>query len=884
MKGKGWYVAGMMTVVWLMIGLSAGVSAQKPAAGQSDAERAALRFLYAYMPLGDLADYDSAFYLENVRLALRARAEMPWGMSVPEREFRHFVLPVRVNNENLDSSRRVFYRELKPRVQHLSMSEAVLEVNHWCHEKAVYTPSDARTSSPLATVKTAYGRCGEESVFLVAALRSVGIPARQVYTPRWAHTDDNHAWVEAWVDGTWYFLGACEPEPVLNLAWFNEPASRGMLMHTKVFGAYDGPEEVIGRTPCYTEINVIGQYAPVGRLKVRVLDEDGEPVPGARTDYKLYNYAEFFTVASFPTDGRGETALTAGRGDMLVWASKGDSFGFAKVSFGRDSLVEIVLNRRVGDEFAVDFDMEPPAATAQTVSVTPGQRAANDRRLQAEDAIRNAYTATFATGGTACRQLAFLEDTSLRRQAADFLVRSRGNHAVLRDFLGTAPAAGADKAVRLLSVIAEKDLRDIEPAVLQDHFAHTPSRTEGMDEEVWACYVLNPRVRYERLTPYKQYFQENLPDTLQRRVCADPAWFAAYCLAQVRLQPDRNPQRVPVSPIGVWRCKVADLASLRIFYVSVLRSLGIPSRLHEVTGKTQYMDAAGHWREVNFGEVVAQRPVQGLLRLGYAGTQPKDPVYYTHFTLSHYNGQAFDLLTFDESRETTWRNYFEAGQTVDTGYYLLCSGSRLAQGGVLAHLRAFNVSAGDTLTQPLIVRRDSGRIGVVGAFDAESQYRPLAAGGSGASSASGASVADAGAVQRVLQATGRGFYVLGILGPGQEPTDHALRDVTAVAAELEAVGRPMLLLCRDEADWQRFEAGAWRNLPAQTQYGLDEGGAIEAALRENLDLGSAQLPIWIVADTFNRVVWFSRGYTIGLGEQLLKVLQSLAAPSPDTAH
>lgn len=81
------------------------------------------------------------------------------------------------------------------------MYDAVLEVNHWCHEKVIYTPTDIRTSAPMATVKTAYGRCGEESTFLVAALRAVGIPARQVYTPRWAHTDDNHAWVEAWVDG-----------------------------------------------------------------------------------------------------------------------------------------------------------------------------------------------------------------------------------------------------------------------------------------------------------------------------------------------------------------------------------------------------------------------------------------------------------------------------------------------------------------------------------------------------------------------------------------------------------------------------------------------------------------------------------------------------------
>ena len=163
-----------------------------------------LDFLYQYMPLPDKADYPRDFYVENVRATLKARAEMPWGKIIPEREFRHFVLPIRVNNENLDRSRIEFYKELAPRVKNLPLKDAVIEVNHWCHEKVTYRPTDGRTSSPMAAVKTAYGRCGEESTFLVAALRSVGIPARQVYTPRWAHTDDNHAWVEAWWtdDGT----------------------------------------------------------------------------------------------------------------------------------------------------------------------------------------------------------------------------------------------------------------------------------------------------------------------------------------------------------------------------------------------------------------------------------------------------------------------------------------------------------------------------------------------------------------------------------------------------------------------------------------------------------------------------------------------------------
>ena len=202
----------------------------------SEEEREALRFLYAYMPLADITDYPLEFHLQNVRASFEARKQMPWGKDVPDLLFRHFVLPVRVNNEALDSSRCVFFRELKERVHGMGMKDAILEVNHWCHERVTYAPSDGRTLSPLACIKNALGRCGEESTFTVAALRAIGIPARQVYTPRWAHTDDNHAWVEAWADGQWYFLGACEPEPVLNLGWFNAPASRAMLMHTRAFG------------------------------------------------------------------------------------------------------------------------------------------------------------------------------------------------------------------------------------------------------------------------------------------------------------------------------------------------------------------------------------------------------------------------------------------------------------------------------------------------------------------------------------------------------------------------------------------------------------------------------------------------------------------------
>jgi len=174
----------------------------------SPEQEQALKVLYAYMPVPDMADNSGEFFLQNVDYSLKARNEMPWGSNIPDREFRHFVLPVRLNNEYLDGYRKVFYEELKDRVKNLSMKDAILEINHWCHEKATYQPSDSRTHSPLATVYTAIGRCGEESTFTVAALRSMGIPARQIYTPRWAHTDDNHAWVEAWAEALFMSLRA----------------------------------------------------------------------------------------------------------------------------------------------------------------------------------------------------------------------------------------------------------------------------------------------------------------------------------------------------------------------------------------------------------------------------------------------------------------------------------------------------------------------------------------------------------------------------------------------------------------------------------------------------------------------------------------------------
>lgn len=807
-------------------------------------EEEALKFLYAYMPIADITDYTKAYHLNNVRTALRTRKEMPWGNKVPELLFRHFVLPMRVNNEPLDSSRTIFYRELKERVKGLSMKDAILEVNHWCHEKVTYEPSDSRTSSPLQSIRTGRGRCGEESTFTVSALRAIGIPARQVYTPRWAHTDDNHAWVEAWADGKWYFFGACEPEPVLNLGWFNAPASRAMLMHTRAFGDYQGPEEVMLRTNNFTEINLIDNYGSAARVDFKVIDMEGKPVDDAKVEFKIYNYAEFVTAVSKYTDRQGDTFLSAGKGDMIVWASKDGRFGYTKVSFGKDKNVTIQLaydEKHTPKE--QDLDIIPPAENAIIPTVTSAQKAENNKRLAQEDALRNAYIATFPT------------EESMKNYrfpaAIPYIIKARGNWRTIQTFV-EKHEGNIDRALKLLSTLTDKDLRDMPIDILEDNMNATSNE-------------VSPRVEYEMiLKPYKKFFAKVFRKDAQK-FRNDPSLLVDWVKKNIKLNPDTRAMQIPQTPISVWESRITDDRGRDIFFVDVARSLGIEAQKDLVTWKLQYKKGKD-WVDVDFDTSVQEAAKTGKLILDYSPTEYlDDPKYYTHFTISKIVYGRTWIMNFEEGQldmggGATWANTFKKGATLDEGTYLLVTGQRMADGSVMAHTQFFTIEPGKTTRQKLDVRQESEGIKVIGSFNSENL------------------IEKDGKEVSILSQTGRGYYVLGVLGMGQEPTNHALHDIAKMKEKLDKWGRPMVLLFTNQAEKDKFEAqkGEFGNLLKNTIFGIDKDGTVVKEIAKEMKLRNPnQLPIFIIADTFNRVVFLSQGYTIGLGEQLVKVSSKL---------
>lgn len=744
-------------------------------------------FLYQSMSLKDSLELDRSFWERNVEKTLEVRDRMKW--DIPKREFMHFVLPLRVNNETLDDFRTLYADSLCQRVEGMEIAEAALEINHWCHERATYTPTDGRTIGPLGLIRSGLGRCGEESVLTVSALRAAGIPARQVYTPRWAHTDDNHAWVEVWTDGRWHFMGACEPEPVLDLGWFNSSVSRAMLLHTKVVGDYMSDEDVISRNRCYTEINCIKGYIPSIRTTVQVTDTLGNPLQDAKVAFCIYNYAEFFPVATYSTSQDGKASLDTGIGDMVIWAQKDGMFALERVSPPRDNsqseyTARIVLDRHLGEEQTIEFEIVPPKENPLENRATAEQIAQNGKRLSEENAIREKM-----------------------------------------------PHPRTDDPGLWLT---PKDSVDVPTEVIQDCLE------AGLTGE---RYIDSPRVELEMLRPLRCEVRQD-SQMQQIMQSENPGlMLEQWTLQNITLRDQNNPQGLRISPLYVWRSRLADSRSRDIFFVAMCRALRCPARLDEATLRPEYM-YCGEWHRAAFYDEQTQ-PQRSLLRLEYnrkPGCAVATPKYYYNYTLSLIDQGMPRLQEYEEGVQ---RSEYE----LESGYYMLCSGTRLASGSVIAQAHLFPVKKGEKRSEEISLPDARDRVTVIGNIDAEMTFLPQ----------------ECDAEQTLLSQTGRGYFLLCITGNFDEPTIHAIRQLDSMSDTLNEWNRPIVVL---------------DGMGPEKCTGIIRGKDLDAKIAKMLQLGtehkaSLKLPVIAVADSFGRVVYLSEGYNTSLSSQLDNVLLQL---------
>lgn len=818
-----------------------GIQAQEKLTKQ---EKEYLSFLYNYMPLNDRLDYDTSFFLKQVRSSIEAKHTFTWCKDIPEDIFKHFVLVYRVNNENLDTARLYMFNELKDRVKGLSMYDAALEVNHWCHEKVNYKASDGRTSAPLATLRTSWGRCGEESTFAVTALRSVGIPARQCYTPRWAHTDDNHAWVEVWVDGQWYFLGACEPEAKLNVGWFDAPSKRCMMVHTTVFGKYNGKEEKNFEAEKYSKINLLGNYAPTKQLTITVVDKNNKPIKDARVSFGVYNYAEYYPLAKINTNKEGKASLTTGYGDLVIWVKTDKLFKQVHANANDTNIKVSLTDKELKDQtFTIIPPKELPIETLPEYLIKK-----NNERLVKEDSIRNAYISTFP------------------KTDNEILRNSWGNYKEVQKVL----EYNHPLSKKILQIIYEKDLRDLKADIIIDHLNHIP-RSETSE------YVINPRIALEQLTAWRSYIHDyfNKPFKTGKEV-------ANWIEKNIKINTTDNYYNVPISPKGVLTAKESDAKSKEILFVAICRTFGIQARYEWATGRSQWrINANDDWIYA-FKLKEIKEDNNCILIVNNDNKNSIKPEYYSQFTIQRLINNEFISLDYEYDPKFA---SFPEKLSLPEGQYRMIAGNRNSKGKVTVKETYFTLKKGQTTNITVTIPEAKEDVASYGKIVLPKQKQiistsfptdnDLTSFNELKNKSSIQMLYLSNAINCSLQELQNEVpaIVLAVIDPYKEPSRHLLVDISKSKEDFNKKDVVLVLVLDKSLLNKDFSTDVFPTLPTNTVVLLDENKEIEKQILQTTKFDFLNnYPILTLIEKQD-IIYFSQGYKISSQEELLKLIK-----------
>ena len=264
--------------------------------------------------------------------------------------------------------------------------------------------------------------------------------------------------------------------------------------------------------------------------------------------------------------------------------------------------------------------------------------------------------------------------------------------------------------------------------------------------------------------------------------------------------------------------------------------------------------------------LAAARVPRGTLMINYTPTKNNDdPKYYSHFTVAKLKDGRYSTIELsnpdvDMGAAGALSAIFTRPVELEVGDYMLVSGTRMANGTVLSQVQFFSVEEGKQTTLDMTMREDDHSVQVIGTMNPEARFVPK-----GASEP-----------QSILATTGRGYFVLALLEAKKEPTNHAMRDIAALKSELEQWNRGLVFLFASEDQLAAFDPAEFGSLPNTITYRVDQDGSVSAMLKQSLELTNMNdLPVFVVADTFGRVVFVSQGYRIGMGEQMMKIINSL---------
>lgn len=785
----------------------------------------ALKFLYTTMPLSDVGNYGVSSFLDYAEHGVFLWENSPYVKKMPEEIFLNYILYHRINTEEILDCRSIFYEDLKDRIQGKSMAEAAIEINYWCAEKATYHTTDNRTIAPINVYRCGNGRCGEESTFTISALRSAGIPARQVYAPFWSHCDDNHAWVELWCDGKWYFTGACEPEPILNKGWFTNASSRAMMVHSRWFDKIvPENEDVNGIEGNAMVLNQLRRYADVKEVSIRLKKPDGTPAAGTRLSLEVFNYSQFLPIAHMVTDEKGEIHVTTGKGSLHIAVMQDGLWAEGAIDTRKEDILELTLKEFAIPEGWQNFDSIAPIDTpVNTDQPTEEQKEERDRRLAEALKIRTAKVE------------AFIPDWKV-----DFVDKAGENKEVCE---------------KLMSVLTDKDRIDAKPTVLKSHVDAALHLKDAYPENIYYSYVLNPRVFNEVMTDYRGAIEAAFTEEEKAAFREDPKAIWSWIEENIKVCPEAEQESVYFVPTASLKIRKSSELSRHILFVAIARTLGVPARLNPMDGAMEYLmpdsvkQGAEAYENSKFQAVIAGKAKEARLVFIDGGLTW---TYNQNWSIARLEKDGYLPL---ELEDLSWENGKLAIEA-DPGIYRILTGNRLPNGNVFGKSLTFSVEKGEEKTVELSFRE--AKLNDMLEDIAILPFNLLEKDGTKVPAA---------------DVTRGGRKILFWLEVSKEPTEHILNELMEKKEAFEKYKENLLFIIKKEEDLNDPTLSRCRAALPGIPVLYDTFTENVNTLGRRMYVDPEKLPLILVTSGELNGIYATSGYNVGTADMLLRILE-----------
>lgn len=585
--------------------------------------------LLSAMPDVDLVNLKSDDVISYFDALGKNLDRVSWKGKIDDFLFSYYILPYRVSQEPLENFTHIYGDTLYSIVRDAKdMKEAALRINEWVFTKMKYEPTARWDQNALITIRRGIGRCEEMAILCIKALRTVCIPARDVYTPWWPFTNSNHAWVEVWLDGEWHALGGGELTDLDN-AWFEVPSKRAAIVEGVVYGEMTGGNEPIYKMKKgYTIVNVTPLYSDITNLFVQVKNDD-ELAESASVSICVYNYGSLPPVGLKKADRNGFVKFLVGKTDLFIYAFKDSLFGYKIWRPSSKEIDTVKINISSGNFPDTSFWLYT-------------------RRIEVEKR-KTDYKANRDSLYLLQQQHFFkinIVDSSLvsilsmrDKKLINIFYNAKGGAKPLLTFYKGLSDTLKDIFIDYFDALPPKDIVSIDTTGLYEELLCVKKSKKLADSNVPDSIikngVLSDRILFEHFAKWRTCIQSefinfrggNLEETI------DTIFF--WVESKIEKVKDRGYFGPQKNPEDVYRTKRGVDAERYILITGILRSIGIPSRIKWSYDAIEYW--AQGWKERSFVEKKEEEKTWLSLRFNENGEDvTKRERYYYDYSITRF--------------------------------------------------------------------------------------------------------------------------------------------------------------------------------------------------------------------------------------------------------